>query len=293
MTMIRIYVSTFLESSPRLNQRCARSVTRSPPATKRISSAATGGPTLSPQQELHKGIQEGLLNDKNGSVHAASSSTSTAVTVVELERKHRTQQATINALCSFMVVLLAAQSLKSGTAKKKAELHLTAALEVLTETQEKLKQVTDPVHLHRIAHACAEKLEGAKMDDAVERTENSPSLWSAWFGKALSTRLANGGEDLTSPTFQWQTRIIAMELQHQICDLVGDAGLSQAERDQRYVKDLIGNLTDPDTEMIFEQQVDDSNLVDLVVTTLQEDDAFMDTTANDPSPVAKKRLFSM
>jgi hypothetical protein len=107
-----------------------------------------------------------MRNTSTASAAAATSTIAATTKTTNDEQKRRYNQAAINAICSFMVVLLAAQSLKSGSERRKAELQLTAVLEVLAGTQDKLKHLTNAEYVKTMAAACV--VEIAVLQQQVE-----------------------------------------------------------------------------------------------------------------------------
>lgn len=180
-----------------------------------------------------------------------------------------------------MVVLLAAQSLKSGTERRKAELHLTAALEVLTETQDKLKQVTDADFVRGIAAACADALENHEEPLPLLTKQQQQSGWFSSHGNKGVANQQQQQQAVRTPEDQklLQQERIATILQRHLNAVVGDAALTEAERDQKHVQELVVALAgDEDTLLQALQN--------------EAEGAIVERTA-DGTTVIKKRVFSI
>jgi hypothetical protein len=280
--------------------------TRHATSIRSITSKSLPPPTAaSSPQTLHQSIQDGLL--KKSAVTSSASGTSTGnaaataktplVDQERLERNRRYQQAAINAVCSFMVVLLAAQSLKSGTDKRKAELQLEAALEVVSETRDKLKVVLDTSTSRRIAHACLEQMHDT-------HTPTSLPTSSAWFWSRRSSAISVA----TSLEKSQEMDRLAAIVQQQLRVVIGDAALTEAERDQLQMQalsiaaaaaanqaeaavQLATPVLDADTDRILQQALS-SSAASVESLNAVENNAALDPTGKDAG-VVKKRVFSM
>jgi hypothetical protein len=275
--------------------------TRDTTSIRSITSKSLPPPiAASSPQTLHQSIQDGLLKGSaatnassgvsTGNTAATAASKTSLVDQERLERNRRYQQAAINAVCSFMVVLLAAQSLKSGSDKRKAELQLEAALEVVSETRDKLKLVLDTSTSHRIAQACLDQ-----MTDTNAPT--SPPKSSAWF---WSSRPPATSAATNLETSNDVDRLAAI-VQQQLYAVIGNAALTEAERDQRRMQQLAlaeaaaAQLATPDldtdTNRILQQALSSSVAPDQSSTAVESNGA-VDATGKGAS-VVKKRVFSM
>lgn len=284
-----------------------------------IASATASAFSQKQQQQLHAGIEEGLLKGRNSTSSAANSAAaaSTAPKKEAEERRRRYQQAAVNAICSFMVVLLAAQSLKSGSERRKAELHLTAALEVLSETRDKLKQVTKDEQVQAMAAACVRATMAAghqnqsnqphfpNDQDTEPQSRKSSNRW--WWNRTQSSNSSLTGTDPNDGiTKGLDPRVVAAVtavLQKQLHAMVGDAALTEAEQDHRRVLNLARQQQQTTTtaSIIVDDQDSDDDAETLLLRALLlpaegEDDsakAAVEQKDADGTRVIKKRVFSI
>ena len=208
-----------------------------------------------------------MRNTSTASAAAATSTIAATTKTTNDERKRRYNQAAINAICSFMVVLLAAQSLKSGSERRKAELHLTAALEVLAETQDKLKHLTNAGHVKAMAAACVAEIAVLQHQEEERRKQSKTGGWLS--------RTSSGSELSAQELQQLQQEQIAAVLQRHLSSFVGDSALTEAEKDQKHVLELVQTPEDSLLQALQEEQE----------TTIVRD--------ADGTTVIKKRVFSI
>lgn len=106
-------------------------------------------------QKLYEGIQENFKKTHKVTEPADA---------VKTKRRETFRQALVNGFFSFAVVVLAAQSYKSGHLKVRAETRLDAALEVVDEQKAKLKTIQSEEFIDKLARTIVQEqtLEGSQ-----------------------------------------------------------------------------------------------------------------------------------
>jgi hypothetical protein len=195
-------------------------------------------------QALHQGLEQLQRRPAQSTTTSSSSAAAApfdnpnaAYTIANKPtRLDRLNQAVVNAVCSFLVVLLAAQSYKAGAERRRALDHLEAATEVLKETQHKLKRLVDPVTADEIAAACRPVVVVAQQQQRRPNNNNR----KAWGG-------ADHGEEEDSVQ-QQLSAIIHAELRSRI-DPKTD--LDEDERDKELVRELVKTIEPPTRKQVF------------------------------------------
>ena len=187
------------------------------------------------------------------------------------ERSRIQQQAIINGLIAFSVVILACQNLKASVDKK--------------QIQEQLQQQQDECNTAR--HALQQLLQRPHMDDIaaqivqeLESLSERPSNGGGWFRNGKSTE---GTPERN------KVQLIADQLERHLNSMVGDAALEERERDLKKVQALNTPASTEQVSLTTEVELTDAPVViEDVLALLQEE------SSNETGPkVVKKRLFSM
>jgi hypothetical protein len=190
-------------------------------------------------QALHQGLEQlqrrpGQSTTLSSSSTAAADNPNAAYTIANKPtRLDRLNQAIVNAVGSFLVVLLAAQSYKAGAERRRALDHLEAATEVLKETQHKLKRLVDPATADEIAAACQPVI--------VAQQRRQPK------NNNRRARGADNGEE-EDGVQQQLSAIIHAELRSRI-DPKTD--LDEDERDKELVRELVKTIEPPTRKQVF------------------------------------------
>lgn len=173
-------------------------------------------------KRLHQSLQEGLQPKQPaaGSTPAATSS---------VRHRQRLQQAVINGVCSFMVVLLAAQSLKAGSERKHAIDHLEAATEVLSRKKEKLQQVANQATAAELATVCIELIEQRRA-----HSQNTDTWY--WWRERSTDKL------LEENDFREE---LEAALRGKLEGIVNQETLSETEKEQKQVQELVAAIESP------------------------------------------------
>ena len=195
--------------------------------------------------------------------YAGTSSSPSAIDPVRAERQRRTRQALINVTCSFMVVLLAAQSWKSGGEKRKAIRQRDEQAAELRETQQRLKAVTREAPAV-LAAACARAV-------IQERQAEQPSTRQrGWFAAKRNNAVQEEEEERKELEAKF-LKILTVHLER----TVGEAGLTPEERDQKRAR---------------ESAMSDETLMEVAVAL--EGGGVMEENSKGET-VVKKRVFSI
>jgi len=244
--------------------------------TIRLKSSSAGDGA----KKLHKGIEEGLLKSPQRPDAGSASSSSAkpyagaaappVVDPLQAERKRRTRQALVNVTCSFMVLLLAAQSYKSGADKRRTAQRLEEQSKVLAATQERLRAVTVDAPA-AMAAACA-----AQVLQEQQQQQQSTSRW--WWSSLLGAN-----HQTTTHTTKEQER---QELEAKFLAIlkvhlektVGEAALTQEERDQKRA---------------LEAAMSDDTLMEVAVALEEEEGAILEENKETGETVVKRRLYSI
>lgn len=194
-------------------------------------------------QALHQGLEQLQRRPAQSTTTSSSSATAAdnpnaAYTIANKPtRLDRLNQAVVNAVGSFLVVLLAAQSYKAGAERRRALDHLEAATEVLKETQHKLKRLVDPVTADEIAAACQPVVVVAQQQQRRRPNNNNNR----------KARGADNGEE-EDGVQQQLSAIIHAELRSRI-DPKTD--LDEDERDKELVRELVKTIEPPTRKQVF------------------------------------------
>ena len=266
-----------------------------------FSSRSSSNNDVEVAKTLHQGIEEGLLKgrqlqDLSGAYSGARGTAAPAPTGLSSE----TRQAIINSTLSFMVLVMAAQSYKSGAEKRRAWRDLEVMQDELTQSQQILRGLLhvkrddddknkstlnddDDGPLTALAKACAQAIvrEQQQQQQPLEQKqqqERGGIRW--WLGSRFSfaerpTEIDASSAGADKELEQWQALLLPV-LQAQLEQTVGDAGLTPTERDQKRTQEAAVESDD-------EQRL----LVDLMKEqmTVEENDQ--------GERVVKKRLFSI
>ena len=281
------------------------------------SSSSSSNRDVEGAKKLHQGIEEGLLKGRQQQPHSrpqgdasAASSSYTGMGGVGTNAAPRTglsshhRQALINATFSFLVVLMAAQSYKSGAEKRRAIRELGEAQDELAQSQQVLRSLVQIVQsdddnnndpnvidgpLNALAEACAQAIvREQQQQQQLEQTQQQEQI-RRWFpfgsrGSSAKRQSSNGvlsADDnaLAQKQKQWRALLLPI-LKAQLEQTVGDAGLSPSERDQKRT-----------LEAAHEQQSSESDEQQMIVDMMREQ---MTVEENDQGErVIKKRLFSI
>jgi len=203
-----------------------------------------------------------------------------------LDRQRRTKQALVNAICSFGVVLLAAQSWKSSAQKRVAVRDRDEAQERLAEARRTLRQVTADATIQEAAAACAREV--LESNDDGGRNKSPVSRRAQWWGRAAASR--NRDDQQQQQQQQLQQRLAPL-LRHHWQTVVGDAGLTPEELDQKRARE-----TAPSSEVSGDDETT-AALLEAVgaAAGLEEEEVREMATQNedDQEVVVKKRVFSI
>lgn len=149
--------------------------------------------------------------------------------IIAKQRRERLNQAMINAACSFLVVLLAAQSYKSRVELHKAVDHLEAATAVLKEKQKKLKELVDPATSDYLAASCMKVVQDHKTARPSKSwTWSEPKLNEVDIEQQISAAIHGKLRSLIDPT-----------------DFVDD------DRDKELVRELVKTIDPPAKKQAF------------------------------------------
>jgi hypothetical protein len=185
------------------------------------------------------------------------------------ERSRMQQQAIINGLIAFSVVILACQNLKAGVDKRQIQEQLQQQEEKFHDLRKTLQQLLQRPHLDAMAAQIIQELEAP----------NEPSSSGAWFRNGKS-------RDWTRDPNKAQR--IADRLEQYLQNIVGDAALDESERDLKKVQAL---ATPSESIAALSHEVEiisDSVTMDEVLAALQSEN-----DDNTERKVVKKRIFSM
>jgi hypothetical protein len=259
-------------------------------------------------KQIHQRLEEGLLHNNSSSKAAASGGSSNNNTMqAAQQQQQRYRQAVLNGVCSFLVVLLAAQSFKSGRGRRSAELHLEAAKEVLAETQAKVKHIAGDEFIDALARACCV---AASIEANSESDQPKASGWRYWLtgGHARKEKKKQGShgtvaeDDEDEEGSALKDRIRAVLREH-LQSSIGDAGLNEAERDHKMVADLADATTKSaaphGSTAAAEEEEDEGTIARHLLGQLTNDEddddvvAVESTTNENGVAVVKKRVFTM
>lgn len=134
------------------------------------------------------------------------------------ERRTRYHQAMWNAGAAFMLMIMAAQSFKSGRERRRVSSELAAVERVSAQRLALLQALFDEATVNRIVEDIVKASEQEKM----EKDGNSGSGSSQWFGRS-------GGGGSTRHSLDRQQ--VANVLLQNFDQLVGDAVLDDAQRE--------------------------------------------------------------
>ena len=271
-------------------------------ATARTFSSRSSSNDVEVAKTLHQGIEEGLLKgrqlqDLSGAYSGARGTAAPAPTGLSTE----TRQAIINSTLSFMVLVMAAQSYKSGAEKRRAWRDLEVTQDELTQSQQILRGLLhvkrddddnekkntlnddDDGPLTALAKACAQAIvREQQQQQQLEQKQPQESVGIRWwlgsrfsFAERPTEIDASSAAGADKELKQWQALLLPV-LQAQLEQTVGDAGLTPTERDQKRTQEAAVESDD-------EQRL----LVDLMKEqmTVEENDQ--------GERVVKKRLFSI
>ena len=191
---------------------------------RRSRSVSNQSSSQEQNQTLHRGLEQ--LQNKPPEVVAAT--TSPREYQISKQRTDRLNQAAINAACSFLVVLLAAQSYKSGVERRKAMDHLEAATEVLKEKQKKLKELVDPATADDLAASCMEALQ-------AQQRLSKPSAW--WSESKLDESVVE--------------QQISTMIHGKLRSLIDPTDFEDDDRDKELVRKLVKTVDPPSKKQVF------------------------------------------
>jgi hypothetical protein len=180
------------------------------------------------------------------------------------ERSRLQQQAVINGLIAFSVVVLACQNLKASVEKRQLQEQLQQQQEQCDAARQALKQLLHRPHMDAVA---------AQILQEMESTPSERSSIEGWWRGGNSTENTIERNKLM--------QLIADRLEQHLHNIVGDAALEEAERDLKKVQ----ALTTPSSNDIH--LLDPESMGDVLAALNSEID-------NETTPkVVKKRIFSM
>jgi hypothetical protein len=187
------------------------------------------------------------------------------------ERSRMQQQAIINGLIAFSVVILACQNLKAGVEKRQIQEQLQQQEEQFHALRQTLQQLLQRPHLDSLAAEIVQELEAPFERSSIR----------VWF------RHENSRKDSSNPDCNTAQRI-ADRLEQHLHNIVGDAAMDESERDLKKVQALTTH-SQPIKSISKEVEIlSDSVTMDEVLAALQDENSF------ETGPkVVKKRLFSM
>jgi len=256
-------------------------------------SSSTAPKDLEGAKKLHKGVEEGLLKHQSSARPPSSSplfagSSPHAEDPILLDRQRRTKQALVNAICSFGVVLLAAQSWKSSAQKRVAVRDRDEAEERLAEARRTLRQVTADSTIQAAAAACAREVLESNDDGSMNKSPVSRR--AQWWGRAAASR--NRDDQQQQQQQQQLQQRLAPVLRHHWQTVVGDAGLTPEELDQKRARE-----TAPSSEVSGDDETT-AALLEAVgaAAGLEEEEVREMAQPNeeeDKEVVVKKRVFSI
>jgi hypothetical protein len=260
-------------------------------------------------KKLQEGIQDGLLRSRSsqpepqmtgggGNGESGSSSSFFYQQGKNAFNEEKRRNFIINTACSFMVLLLAAQSYKSGILKRKADTKREACEEVLQEAQERLKYITSSDVAALIACECLQEIQNQN----VPSTSSYNGSWYSSWGqptlrgsKDASTTMQqssqiqeDGRHDAPVPLEERLTSLIHGRL----TSLLGEFGLSDEEKEKRKVEHLSSSLMIQNSTATNEH---DELLAVLNSEILNKDNPEGAIVVRDENgnPIIKKRVFSI
>lgn len=177
------------------------------------------------------------------------------------------QQAIINGLIAFSVVILACQNLKAGVEKRQMQEQLQQQEAQCHAVRQILREIVQRQHMESLASQIVQELEAPRR----------PSFNARWFPNQNSR----------DSTLDHRTeQHIADRLERHFQSIVGDSALDESERDLKKVQAL---TTPSELSLTVElDKLSDSLDMDDILAALQNE-------SNDESApkIVKKRIFSM
>ena len=134
---------------PNFQQQAVRMVKSSAGTPKSTSSGS------SHQQEVHRGLQE-VLKNKSSNQSLGEPLGVMRQIKVDPDRKTRYQQAILNSLMAFGLLLFSAQTLKSANRRRQAEEQLEQVNSRLDRQTEQLQFILSPAHCQELAQKILE-----------------------------------------------------------------------------------------------------------------------------------------
>jgi len=171
------------------------------------------------------------------------------------DRKARYSQALWNMAASFLLMMMAAQTLKSANERRKSEKEKDKAVEQLEANRATLKQLLEKDAYRPLA-------------DQLSQIMTSEPKPKGWFG---SKEPQKDDDDLLKER-------IAVMVQQEVQKVIGDAALTEAERDAYAISKMQtpGGLLSENPEMALKE---------LETTSVEKDET--------GATVVKKRIFSI
>ena len=163
------------------------------------------------------------------------------------QRQQRFERSMMNMGISFGLVLLAAQSLKSGAHKRKAEEEREKAYYVVEKQRQILRNIQNEEHLRTVARKCVQAatessfVVAGKSDMTATKQHQSKSWLESWFGPpeptetVYTTSSSTVGDDDDMKALEEKIlRIIQADLREKI----GLNALTEEEKDKVTLKSL-------------------------------------------------------
>lgn len=265
---------------------------------RHVSSKSPTSVSLKGAQRLHQKLEEGLVQNKSellpssGIDHLNPTTTINQITSKPRRNHNQTiRQAWINGVCSFMVVLLAVQSWKSGAEKRKAIVQRDEAEMLLVGVRQMLQQIQNEMP-RKVAVQCAQVVLEMRQEPKTTTTTTTTTKATqlkdsivSWFQRSTM----DGNEIDQQIVLQNKIESVVRQHLNEIFEANEKVTMSPEEQDQKKAQALLGkqSLSTVSDDEALRQIIADADLNELIVAN----DVYDEGT--EERVVVKKRIFSI